>query len=77
MLFRSSQLSRSGTTWTLATATADYGAYKPEIPATEKALTEYFEQAGSRYDIAPQAVVEVLDFPALEFLAKVMKIYGA
>ena len=51
-----SQLARSDTNWTLASATADYTAYKPEIPATDKALTEYFEQAGSRYDIAPQAV---------------------
>ncbi|MFM1747693.1 MAG: hypothetical protein RLZZ188_1359 [Verrucomicrobiota bacterium] len=65
------QLARADTSWTLATATADYTSYKPEIAVTDKALTEYFEQAGGRYDIPPQAVVEILDFPALDFLAKV------
>lgn len=66
-----SQLGRSDTSWTLATATADYTAFKPAIAASEKDLNDYFEQAGSRYDIPPQAVVEILDFPALDFLAKV------
>ena len=66
-----SQLGRSDTSWTLATASADYTAFKPAINASDKDLTDYFEQAGSRYDIPPQAVVEILDFPALEFLAKV------
>ena len=66
-----SQLGRSDTSWTLATATADYTSFKPAIAASEKDLNDYFEQAGSRYDIPPQAVVEILDFPALDFLAKV------
>ena len=66
-----SQLGRSDTSWTLATATADYTAFKPAIAASEKDLNDYFEQAGSRYDIPPQAVVEILDFPALDSLAKV------
>ncbi|MFM7748823.1 MAG: peptidyl-prolyl cis-trans isomerase [Opitutaceae bacterium] len=66
-----SQLGRSDTSWTLATASADYNAFKPAIAASDKDLAEYFEQAGSRYDIPPQAVVEILDFPALDLLAKV------
>jgi peptidyl-prolyl cis-trans isomerase D len=66
-----SQLVRTDTTWTLATATADYAAYKPEIKPTETELTQHFEQAGGRYDIPPQVVVSALEFPALEKLAKV------
>lgn len=66
-----SQLSRTDTTWTLATATADYSAYKPEIKPTEAELTQFFEQAGSRYDIPPHAVISYLDFPAIEQLSKV------
>ena len=66
-----SQLGRIDTNWTLATATADYSAFKPSIAASDKDLTDYFEQAGSRYDIPPQMVVEILDFPALDFLSKV------
>jgi peptidyl-prolyl cis-trans isomerase D len=65
------QLVRSDTTWTLATAMADYTAFKPEIAPTEKQLTEFFEQAGGRYDIPPHVVVSVLDFQALEYLPKV------
>ncbi|MBI5692160.1 MAG: peptidyl-prolyl cis-trans isomerase [Verrucomicrobia bacterium] len=66
-----SQLGRTDTTWTLATATADYAAYKPEIKPSEAELTQFFEQAGSRYDIPPHVVVNYLDFSALEYLPKV------
>lgn len=66
-----SQLSRTDTTWTLATATADYSAYKPEIKPTDADLTQFFEQAGGRYDIPPHVVVSYLDFPAIDQLAKV------
>ena len=66
-----SQLLRTDTTWTLTTATADYAAYKPEIKAPDTELTQYFEQAGGRYDIPPQVVASYLDFPALDNLAKV------
>jgi peptidyl-prolyl cis-trans isomerase D len=66
-----SQLVRSDTNWTLSTATADYTAYKPEIKPTEKELSDFYEQAGSRYDIPPHVVVSYLDFQALDQLAKV------
>jgi peptidyl-prolyl cis-trans isomerase D len=66
-----SQLARTDTNWTLATATADYAAYKPEIKPTEAELNTFFEQAGGRYDIPPHVVVNTLDFPALEYLPKV------
>ena len=66
-----SQLTRSDTTWTLATATVDYSAYKPDLKPAETDLTQFFEQAGGRYDIPPHVVVSALDFPAIEYLPKV------
>ncbi len=66
-----SQLARTDTNWTLATATADYAAYKPEIKPSDADLTTFFEQSGGRYDIPPHVVVTYLDFPALEYLPKV------
>lgn len=65
------QLVRTDTTWTLFTATADYAAFKPEIKPSEADLTQFFEQAGSRYDIPPHVVISHLDFSALEQLSKV------
>ncbi len=66
-----SQLARTDTTWTLATAAADYAAYKPEIRATDAELQPFFEQAGGRYDIPPHVVVSTLEFSALDHLAQV------
>jgi peptidyl-prolyl cis-trans isomerase D len=65
------QLARAETTWTLATATADYTGFQPEIKPTEAELTQFFEQAGGRYDIPPRVVVNYLDFSALNYLDKI------
>lgn len=65
------QLLRSETEWTLATATADYTAYKPEIKPTDAELTAFFEQSGGRYDIPPRVVVSYLDFPASNYLSEI------
>jgi peptidyl-prolyl cis-trans isomerase D len=65
------QLARMDTTWTLATATIDYNAYKPEIKPTDADLQKAFEQSGGRYDIQPRVVVSVLEFPALNYMSKV------
>ncbi|MBM3854902.1 MAG: peptidyl-prolyl cis-trans isomerase, partial [Verrucomicrobia bacterium] len=65
------QLARAETTWTLATATADYTGFQPEIKPTETELTQFFEQAGGRYDIPPRVVVNYLEFTALSFLDKI------
>jgi peptidyl-prolyl cis-trans isomerase D len=58
------QLERADTSWTLATVTADYAAFKPEIKPTDAELTASFEQSGGRYDIPPRVVVSYVDFPA-------------
>jgi peptidyl-prolyl cis-trans isomerase D len=63
------QISRADTSWTLATATADYAAFKPEIKPTDAELTQFFEQSGGRYDIPPRVVVSAIDFPAANFMA--------
>lgn len=64
-----SQLVRSDTEWTLSTATADYTAFKPEIKPTDAELTQFFEQSGGRYDIAPRVAVSYVEFSLLNFLA--------
>ena len=66
-----SQLLRSDTEWTLATATTEYTAFKPEIKPSDADLTQFFEQSGGRYDIPPQVVVSYVDFPALNYISTV------
>lgn len=65
------QLVRADTQWTLAVASADYSVYAPEIKPTDAELTQFFEQAGGRYDIQPQVVATFVDFPALTQLPSV------
>jgi peptidyl-prolyl cis-trans isomerase D len=65
------QIIRADTTWTLATAAADYTAFKPEIKPSDAELTQFFEQSGGRYDIPPRVVVSYVDFPASNFLPNV------
>jgi peptidyl-prolyl cis-trans isomerase D len=66
-----SYLAEEDTTWTVATATADYAAFKPEIKPTDEQLTAFFEQAGGRYDIPPRVVVSVIDFPAFNLIGDI------
>lgn len=66
-----SQVARADTSWTLATASVNYAAFSPEIKPSETDLTQFFEQAGGRYDIQPRVVVSYLDFPVSDFLSKV------
>src|SRR4051812_25718079 len=40
------QLTRIDTSWTLATASADYSTFAPEIKPTDAELTKYFEESG-------------------------------
>lgn len=64
-------LNDQDTLWTVATATADYAAFKPEIKPTDADLTQFFEQSGSRYDTPPRVVVSYLEFSAEPLLAGV------
>lgn len=65
------QLTRTDTTWTLETATADYAAFRPAINPTPAELTKFFEDNSFRYQIPPRVVATYVDFPASEFLPKV------
>jgi peptidyl-prolyl cis-trans isomerase D len=65
------QLLRTDTKWTLATGTVDYAAFKPTITPGDSELAQFFEQSGGRYDIPPQVSLGVVEFPALEQMAKV------
>ncbi len=63
-----SQLVRTDTEWTLATASADYTAFKPDLKPSDIELTQFFEQSGGRYDIAPRVVVSYTEFSLLNYL---------
>ena len=65
------QLLMGDTSWTLATASADYAGFKPESKPTDAELTAFFEQSGGRYDISPRVVVSYVDFPALNHVAEI------
>jgi peptidyl-prolyl cis-trans isomerase D len=65
------QLSRSDTSWTLATATVDYASFNPEIKPSDADLTKYFEENGFRYDIQPRVSANFVGFPAPAFVNQV------
>lgn len=65
------QLTEADTTWTLATATAKYDDFKPEIKPSDAELTTYFEQAGARYDVSPRVVVSAVEFPTANYAKQV------
>lgn len=65
------QLERADTTWTIATATADYAAFKPEIKVTDAELTQYFSENAGRYEIPPRVVASYVEFPSAQFAASV------
>ncbi|MEO7415275.1 MAG: SurA N-terminal domain-containing protein [Opitutaceae bacterium] len=62
------QLVRADTTWTLATATADYASFTPEVKPTEAELTKFFEDNGFRYEIPPRVVASYVGFPSSDQL---------
>jgi peptidyl-prolyl cis-trans isomerase D len=66
-----SQLLRADTTWTLALATVDYAAFKPDIKPTDAELTKFFEENSFRYEIPPRVVATYVDFPATNYLPEV------
>jgi peptidyl-prolyl cis-trans isomerase D len=65
------QLARTDTSWTLATATADYASFKPDIKPTDAELTKYFEENSFRYEIPPQVIASYVDFPTASYLSAV------
>lgn len=65
------QLARSDTSWTLATATADYAGFAPDLKPTDAELTKFFEDNVFRYEIPPRAVASFVGFPAGNYVATV------
>ncbi len=62
------QLSRADTSWTLATATADYASYAPTIKPSDAELTKFFDENSFRYEIPPRIVASYAEFSALNLL---------
>lgn len=65
------QLSRADTSWTLATATADYTTYAPAIKPTDAELAKFFDENSFRYEIPPSVVASYIDFSSLGYIGGV------
>lgn len=65
------QLGRADTTWTLATATADYAGFKVDLKPTDADLTKFFEENAFRYEIPPRIVATHVDFPTANYASSV------
>jgi peptidyl-prolyl cis-trans isomerase D len=65
------QLARADTSWTLATASADYASFAPGIKPTDADLTKFFEENSFRYEIPPHVIASYIGFPSLNYLASV------
>jgi len=65
------QLTRSDTSWTVATATVDYASYAPAIKPADADLAKFFEENSFRYEIPPRVVASYVDFSAVSYLPTV------
>ncbi|MCX6951595.1 MAG: peptidyl-prolyl cis-trans isomerase [Verrucomicrobia bacterium] len=65
------QLARSDTTWTVATASADYASFAPTLKPTDADLTKFFEEEAARFQIPPRVVATYAEFSALSYLPSV------
>jgi peptidyl-prolyl cis-trans isomerase D len=62
------QVIRADSIWTIAVATADYAAFKPEIPVNEDALKRFFDDNAFRYDVPARVAVDYAEFRATDFM---------
>ena len=65
------QLGRADTSWTLATATADYTSFAPAIKPTDAELAKFFDENSFRYEIPPRVVASYAEFSALAYIGSV------
>jgi peptidyl-prolyl cis-trans isomerase D len=65
------QLVRTDAAWTIAVATTDFAAFKPEISVAEDALKRFYDDSAFRYDVAPRLAVDYVEYRAADFLGAV------
>ncbi len=58
------QLSRTDTTWTVATASLDYAAFAFDAKPTEEALKKFYDENTFRYEVPPTPRVSLVKFTA-------------
>jgi len=63
------QVVRSDSLWTIAIATADYAAFKPEISVNEDALKRFFDDNAFRYDVPARVAVDYVEYRAADFMS--------
>jgi peptidyl-prolyl cis-trans isomerase D len=63
------QVVRSDSLWTIAIATADYTAFKPEISVNEDALKRFFDDNAFRYNVPARVAVDYVEYRAADFMS--------
>ena len=63
------QVVRMDSIWTLAIATTDYAAFKPEVPVNEDALKRFFEDNAFRYDVPARVAVDYVEYRTADFMS--------
>jgi|CZKI01.1.fsa_nt_gi peptidyl-prolyl cis-trans isomerase D len=58
---------KADTSWTISTATVDYGAYDPGISPTNEEISKFFSGNSFRYTVPPRISADYVDFPAAAF----------
>jgi peptidyl-prolyl cis-trans isomerase D len=65
------QLALADSAWTIAVATLEYAAFKPDLPVAEDALKRFYDDTAFRYMVPPRVGVDYVEFPASAFLGAV------
>jgi peptidyl-prolyl cis-trans isomerase D len=65
------QLTLADSAWTIAVATIDYAAFKPDVPVAEDSLKRFYDDTAFRYVAPPRVGVDYVEFPAGAFVGAV------
>jgi peptidyl-prolyl cis-trans isomerase D len=61
---------KGDTQWTVATATADYATFDPDLTVSDTEVAKFFSDNTFRYTVGPRVVVDAVQFPASAYLGQ-------
>jgi peptidyl-prolyl cis-trans isomerase D len=61
---------KGDTQWTVATATADYATFEPELAVSDTEVAKFFSDNTFRYTVGPRVIVDAVQFPAAAYLGQ-------
>jgi peptidyl-prolyl cis-trans isomerase D len=61
---------KGDTQWTVATATADYATFDPDLAVSDAEVAKFFSDNTFRYTVGPRVVVDAVQFPAIDYLGQ-------